>query len=236
VQDVTGVTSSARGPVRPPGVRGRIRLSSGHVAMIVAGLVGAVASLAALPSDGDGRAVLVAAQEIGAGERFDPSAARAERINAPARLLHAFVLAREANGLRNRVVVAPIHPGEPVVRSALRRHAAPHGLRAMSIPVEPSHAVAGRLAVGDRIDVLVAGSGDVSMVVADAEVLAVDERARGGIGESSSPFTVTIAVDVEASRDVAAAIADGGISIARTTGAQRADRDLSVPTPEEEAR
>jgi hypothetical protein len=54
---------------------------------------------------------------------------------------------------------------------------------------------------------------------ADAKVLAVDERGRGGIGESTSPFTLTIAVDAPESLLVAAAIADGHISIARTTGA-----------------
>ncbi|HEX5586225.1 MAG TPA: hypothetical protein VFZ17_02860, partial [Acidimicrobiia bacterium] len=40
------------------------------------------------------------------------------------------------------------------------------------------------------------------------------------IGETSSPFTVTIAVDAAASQRLAAAIADGDVSIARTTGAR----------------
>ena len=69
---------------------------------------------------------------------------------------------------------------------------------------------------------LFAGQQAVSIVVADAPVLAVDARGRGGIGESSSPFTVTIAVTPRQSQLVAAAVADGEISLARTTGADSA--------------
>ena len=46
----------------------------------------------------------------------------------------------------------------------------------MSIPVDPSRAVGGRLAAGDRVDVLFAGEQAVSIIVADADVLAVDAR------------------------------------------------------------
>ena len=90
----------------------------------------------------------------------------------------------------------------------------------MSIPIDPSRAVGGRLAAGDRIDVLFAGDHEVSIIVRDAEVIAIDAKGRGGIGETSSPFTVTIAVDARQSQLLAAAIADGDISLARTTGAR----------------
>ena len=67
---------------------------------------------------------------------------------------------------------------------------------------------------------LFAGDREVSIIVADAEVIAVDAKGRGGIGETNSPFTVTIAVDAAQSQLLAAAIADGDISLARTTGAR----------------
>ena len=89
----------------------------------------------------------------------------------------------------------------------------------MSIPIDPSRAVGGRLATGDRIDVLFAGDRAVSIIVRDAEVIAIDAKGRGGIGETSSPFTVTIAVNARESQLLAAAIADGDVSLARTTGA-----------------
>ena len=106
-----------------------------------------------------------------------------------------------------------------IPRGAVRAPAAGAGLRAMSIPIDPSKAVGGRLAAGDRVDVLFTDRSVASIIVTDAKVLAVDERGRGGIGESTSPFTLTIAVDASESLLVAAAIADGNISIARTTGA-----------------
>jgi Flp pilus assembly protein CpaB len=70
--------------------------------------------------------------------------------------------------------------------------------------------------------VLFAGQQAVSIIVADAPVLAVDARGRGGIGESASPFTVTIGVTARQSQLVAAAVADGELSLARTTGAHSA--------------
>src|SRR6185295_1731075 len=115
-----------------------------------------------------------------------------------------------------------IAAGELVTTRTLRRRAAPHGLRAMSIPIDPARAVGGRLAAGDRVDVLFAGQQAVSIIVAAAPVLAVDARGRGGIGESASPFAVTVGVTARQSQLVAAAVADGELSLARTTGAASA--------------
>ena len=81
----------------------------------------------------------------------------------------------------------------------------------MSIPIDPARAVGGRLAAGDRVDVLFVGDRAVSIIVADAPVLAVDAWGHGGIGESASPFTVTIVVTARQSQLVAAAVADGNI-------------------------
>ncbi len=67
---------------------------------------------------------------------------------------------------------------------------------------------------------LFAGDREVSIIVRDAEVIAIDAKGQSGIGETSSPFTVTIAVDARQSQLLAAAIADGDISLARTTGAR----------------
>ena len=121
-----------------------------------------------------------------------------------------------------RIAGVTLGEGEIVSKRVLRPRAARGGLRAMSIPIDPARAVGGRLAAGDRVDVLFAGERAVSIIVADAEVLAVDARGRGGIGESASPFTVTIAVSASQSQLVAAAVADGDISLARTTGSESA--------------
>jgi pilus assembly protein CpaB len=198
------------------------RLSRGHVVMIVAGLAGIALSFAVLRErPGDAR-VVVADHEIRAGEAVGPRDFRAVPVTMNDALLATLVPVRDLGRFRGRIAVATIAEGELVPRRMLRPRAARGGLRAMSIPIDPSRAVGGRLAAGDRVDVLFAGEHAVSIIVADAEVLAVDARSRAGIGESTSPFMVTIAVNAQQSQLVAAAIADGNISLARTTGARSA--------------
>src|SRR4051794_11748703 len=207
-------------PARAPGRNVMNRVSRGHVVMVVAGLLGVVLSFAALRQrDGDVR-VAVAAHEIRAGERVSSGDFRSEAVTMSAPLLATVVRPRELDALAGRIAGTTLAEGELVSKRMLRPPAARHGLRAMSIPIDPARAVGGRLAAGDRVDVLFAGERAVSIIVADAEVLAVDARDSGGIGQSASPFTVTIAVSARQSQLVAAAIADGDVSLARTTGAR----------------
>ena len=70
--------------------------------------------------------------------------------------------------LEGRIAGTTIAAGELVTSRTLRRRAASHGLRAMSIPIDPARAVGGRLGAGDRVDVLFAGQQAVSIIVADA--------------------------------------------------------------------
>jgi Flp pilus assembly protein CpaB len=197
----------------------RARLSTGHLVMIVAGLVGMTLTVAALRADGGGTEVAVATHEIRAGEVIHADDFRVDRIRASRDLLSTIVGGSAARSLRGEIAVATIAQSAVIPRGAVRAPAAGAGLRAMSIPIDPSLAVGGRLAAGDRVDVLFTDRTVSSIIVTDAKVVAVDERGRGGIGESTSPFTLTIAVDARESLLVAAAIADGHISIARTTGA-----------------
>jgi pilus assembly protein CpaB len=209
----------ARGTAGVPRRRLTARFSSGHLVMVVAGLLGMVLAVAALRQEPGGVEVAVAAHEIRAGERVTADDFRAERVQMRSALLDNFVRARDVREVRGHIAGVTIASGEPVIRRSLHRRAAPAGRRAMSIPIDPARAVGGRLAAGDRVDVLFAGDREVSIIVRNAPVLAVDAKGRGGIGETSSPFTVTVAVDARQSQLLAAAIADGDISIARTTGA-----------------
>jgi Flp pilus assembly protein CpaB len=205
-----------------PVARRHTRVSRGHVVMVVAGVVGVVLSFAVLRQREGATGVLVAAREIRAGESVAAADFRIARVTLTDDVLATVVPAADRSRLRGRIAGATIAAGELVNRRTLRPRAAPHGLRAMSIPIDPARAVGGRLAAGDRVDLLYAGDRAVSIIVADAEVLAVDARGHGGIGESASPFTVTIAVTAPQSQLVAAAVADGGLSLARTTGATSA--------------
>ncbi|MET0420254.1 MAG: Flp pilus assembly protein CpaB [Acidimicrobiia bacterium] len=195
------------------------RFSSGHVVMVAAGLVGLVVSIAVLRDEPTGVRVAVAAHEIHEGEVIMRSDLRTERVDASERVLDTLIRSRDLDRTRGRIATATIRAGDLVARGTLKRRAASDGLRAMSVPIDASRAVAGRLEAGDRVDVLFAGDREASIIVVGAKVLAVDQRARGGIGETSSPFTITLAVDARQSQLLAAAVDDGGLSIARTTGA-----------------
>jgi Flp pilus assembly protein CpaB len=201
--------------------------------MVFAGVVGVVLSFAVLREREGASSVLVAAREIRAGEVVEPSDFRSVRVTMSAAVLGTVARTSDRERLAGRIAGTTIAEDELVIRRVLRPRAAPHGLRAMSIPIEPARAVGGRLEAGDRVDVLFAGARAVSIIAADAEVLAVDARGRGGIGESTSPFTVTLAVSTRQSQLVAAALADGELSLARTTGATSA-RD-AVPESLDEA-
>ena len=198
------------------------RFSRGHLLMATAGIVGVVLSFAVLRAREGETAALVAAHEIRAGETITASDFRATRVTLTPEVLATVARVDDRARLGGRIAGSTIAAGELVTTRTLRRRAAPHGLRAMSIPIDPARAVGGRLAAGDRVDVLFAGQQAVSIIVADAPVLAVDARGRGGIGESASPFTVTVGVTARQSQLVAAAVADGEISLARTTGAESA--------------
>jgi Flp pilus assembly protein CpaB len=215
VEPVPGLVRSSR-----PTLRGRV--SSGHLVMVVAGLLGVVVSVSVLRDEPAGVRVAVASHDIAAGDVVHATDLTAERVQAPACLLDTLVREDDVRRFRGHVVVAPVAAGELVVRSRLRPRAAPGGLRAMSVPIERARAAGGRLATGDRVDVVFAGQREASIIVADARVLAVDEPGRGGIGEVAQPFTVTLAVDARQSQLLAAAIADGEISLTRTTGARSA--------------
>jgi hypothetical protein len=96
----------------------------------------------------------------------------------------------------------------------------------MSIPIDPSRAVNGRLRVGDRVDVVVAGDDEVAIVASDLEVLDVLDGRRSGIGATSRSFSVTLAVDAHQSLILTAALADGDLVLTRVTGAPSA-RDVA---------
>src|SRR5215207_5246790 len=148
------------------------RFSRGHLLMATAGIVGVVLSFAVLRAREGETAALVAAHEIRAGETITASDFRATRVTLTPEVLATVARVDDRARLGGRIAGSTIAAGELVTTRTLRRRAAPHGLRAMSIPIDPARAVGGRLAAGDRVDVLFAGQQAVSIIVADAPVLA----------------------------------------------------------------
>jgi Flp pilus assembly protein CpaB len=200
------------------------RFSTGHLVMIVAGLIGLLLTVAVLRRADERQPVAVAARDLSPGAVLSESAVRYEQVKMGDSLLGTVLQPDDVERLRESVAAYPIAAGELVHRRALRPAAAPAGKRAMSVAIDPARAVNGELEAGDRVDVILAGSHEVSIIVADAEVLSVGRPDRGGaFGGVDDQFTVTLAVDARQSQLVAAGIAVGDIVITRTTGSRPAE-------------
>jgi Flp pilus assembly protein CpaB len=205
--------------------RHRLRglLSTGHVVMIVAGLVGMLLTLALLRGADDRQPVAVAAHDIAAGDVVTEASFAWEDVRADDDLLANMLEPNDVDQLDGSIATGPIAGGEPISRSDVRDAAAPAGLRAVSIPIDPARAVDGDVSAGDRVDVVLAGDRRVTTVVVGAEVLAVSRPDGGGFGELDDAFTITLAVDAAEAQMLTAAVTDGDILLARSTGAEPAD-------------
>jgi Flp pilus assembly protein CpaB len=198
------------------------RFSTGHVLMIVAGLLGFVLTMVVIRAADDTQRVAIAAADIESGRPLTTADVQWVDVRLTDDLSARAVQPDDLDALEGSVAAASIPAGELLSEADLRPVAAAGGRRAMSVPVEPAQAVNGELVPGDRVDVLVARGSEVAIVVADAEVLDVHDPGGGGLGDVDAEFAVTLAVDVRESQLLTAALADGELVITRATGADSA--------------
>ena len=197
----------------------RTRLASGHLLMILAGVLTFVLVANALRSRDATVEVAVAAADVAPGAVLALDATRTATLPASSSLRESLITP-EVLRTERWVATRRIPAGEPLLRSALARAAAPGGLRAMSVPVSPDHAAGGELAIGDRVDVISADGAQAVYVVRNAEVVGVaPRRGSAGFSSSSGQFYVTIAVEADPALRLAAAIRAGKIEVLRATGA-----------------
>lgn len=187
--------------------------------MVAAGLVGIVATLAVLRSSSTATPVAVAAHDILPGDVVRADDVTFVDLDAADALLDTLVTEGDVSRVEGSVAVHRIGEGELVSVEGLAEEAAPGGLRAMSVPVDESRAVAGELEPGDQVDVLTVVDGAATYAVRGAEVLAVDRPSTGALGGGIEEFSVTVAVDEEQALAVVAGIDSGSIVLARSTGA-----------------
>ena len=198
------------------------RLSLGHVIMIVAGLAAFLLVFSLLRSRDETFEIATAAVELRAGAIVDDGIFVFVDVGVANRSVLGTFLSPEqvARAVEERWIVTRTVPaGDPVRITDFRTDADPSELRAMSVPIERSHAVAGVLQAGDLVDVIVVRNGRAGYVATGIEVLDV----AGGDGQFAGGFSVTVAVDGTTSLRLASAVRDGGIEIVRATGAIEVD-------------
>ncbi len=143
--------------------------------------------------------------------------------------------------LRGAVALAPLEPGDLLLRSAVL---VGEGARAggpaheFSLSIDRDRAVNGELVLGEIVDVLATyGTGDTSYTLVaarSATVLGVDDGSSGGIG---SPGTVVLTLGLTTPDDVLEVAHAGHAGTVTVVRATRADQPLpdryTAPGPEQ---
>ncbi|MDH3396480.1 MAG: hypothetical protein OEM81_01470 [Acidimicrobiia bacterium] len=206
----------------PPRRSFNSRLSLGHVIMIVAGLSAFLLVFSILRNRDQTFEIATAAIELRAGTTVNHDAFSFSSIGVPDRsVLGTFLSPEQVERSINEgwVVTRTVSAGDPVRMTDFRIEADPSELRAMSIPIDRGHAVAGVLQAGDIVDVIVVRKGVAGYVATGVEVVDV----AGGDNQFAGGFSVTVAIDGPASLRLASAVRDGGLEIVRATGATQVD-------------
>ncbi len=207
------------------------RLSTGHVVMIVAGLLAVVANLAVLSARDDVFVVAAAAGELRQGRVITSADFVTVDVNVDEDTLRDLVLAADLPALEGKIAARTIPDGALVHPDDFRSASAPLELRAMSIPVGREDAVGGDISAGDLVDVIAVADGTSRYITTAAEVLAVPETATSGIAGGTS-FFVTIAIDAETALRLALALEEAEVSVVRSTGASEPDELEFTNNPE----
>lgn len=194
-------------------------VSSAHLLMVVAGILAAVANVALLRGADARTTVAVLARDVVPGTPLDAVELRWQDVPADDAVTALLLTRDRLDEVAGQVVTTALAAGTALRRSDLAPAAAPGGLRAMSLPVDPAHAVGGQLTVGDRVDVIAVTDDEPRYVVAGAAVLAVGTSGGGALDLGAGSFSLTIAVDADTALDLATALAGEGLEVVRSTGA-----------------
>jgi Flp pilus assembly protein CpaB len=185
--------------------------------MILAGLLGATATLLALRATDNRVSIAVARTDLAAGTRVDAAAITTRRVELDSTLRTATLTARDIEQLRGATLLIPITAGSPIPEGAIAPSAARNGQRALSLPIAPERAVGGRLRAGDRVDVYTAGQRGTN-ITNDVEVLDVIRTNNGPLTASDS-LTVVLAVSADQANRIAPIVGSSDVVLVQSTGA-----------------
>jgi len=206
------------------------RFSLPHLVTLLAGLLAMLLVFAVLRGGEATSRVAVAAREVRAGAPLARSALRFTDLRAPGAIRQQLIGPESLAKLEGWIATRTIAPGDLVTRGDFRPPAAVAQQRAMSVPVDPAHAVGGALEAGDRVDVIrVLDSGQAVFVVAGAQVLSVNRPDPSTIGPAGA-YSLTLAVSSQDALRLAAAIRSEKFEVIRSTGTGR----ILVGPPQEQ--
>ena len=164
----------------------------------------------------------VAATDLASGSVISPGSLRVEEVHLPPRLAAAYL--RTDHEIVGQVVTRPIGAGELVPAGWVTAESTGEG-RAITLPVDPEHAVGGALRPGDLVDIFTTfdpGGSRPRTVSLVREVEVVDIVASGGLVMGDKAVVgITISVDPDEAQRVAYAIRTGEIDVVRVDDPSR---------------
>jgi len=160
--------------------------------------------------------VWVATRDLAGGSPLTPESLRIEHVRLPPVLASEYVPSEQP--MAGNVVTRPVSAGELLHHEWLAPHAPGRG-RAVTIPVDPEHALGGALEPGDLVDIFATfNSGDVRArtvpLVRSVEVLGVVSSGGLVMGDRSV-VGITISVNPEDAQRVAFATRTAELDVAR---------------------
>jgi Flp pilus assembly protein CpaB len=204
-------------PLAVPMRRWRTRLSSAHILIFAAGALAFVANLALLRPDAAPPAIAVAATELLPGTVLD-FARDVEFVpmSTEPSVLAEFVSEARVDQFDGHLLTERVAKGVPLRVADLTAHS-DGDRRIMSLPLDRSRAVGGRLAAGDVVDVIVVDHGDARFIATGIEVVGVPDGSGGSFAGSSS-YHLVLAVDSQTALDLSAAAEAATVQVIRSTG------------------
>ena len=203
------------GHLLPPPVAGRHRLSTGHVVMIVSGLLATLLTYSVLRQAGGGQGaeVLVASDAIRPGQTADPSLFSTARVRASSAALKGIVTPGGEATIMGRVAVVDISRGQLI--SGQQFQAATPPSPGMALVVDPQTVPGGvpALTPGSRIDVIAATQAGAPLVVEGLTVLRTLDPPGKGLGASSTVQIEVAVPDLATAGRIRDATASGKFAI-----------------------
>lgn len=181
---------------------------------------------------------LVAATDLAPGQVLGRDDVEVRSLHLPAELAGRAVPASRRSELDGRVVLGPVAQGELVQAGAVGAPAPDDRARELSLRVEADWALAGTLAAGDRVDLLVTygeGSGSSTTRVLAGSVLRSVRSVEGDRMLGAATAVLTVAID-DPDRVLAVtnAARAGAITVVRATAADPVGHDRSFRPDEGE--
>jgi len=205
------------------------RFTSGHLLMIISGLLAFLLTVVALSSRGEKIEVFVANNDIVAGEVLTLD--KFKSVDIPSSSFDDNYVSESVLRSGKSFASRSIFEGEALTKGDLTPQSSNSGVRLMSIPIDRSLAVNGEIAKGDRIDIVAAPEGECAYrALINLEVTSAPRSGSSGgvLSSGSGRFVITVAIE-EPGQDLTLAgiIENVSFQIVKTTGINNND-DLVV--------